>query len=50
MLWVLNGFVYVTLLFATGLWRRLIPTSWDIVPEAWESEVSPRSFIYGFRL
>ena len=36
-LWVLNGFVYVTLLFATGLWRRLIPTSWDIVPKAWES-------------
>lgn len=37
MLWVLNGLVYVILLFATGLWRRLIPTSWDIFPEAWES-------------
>ena len=37
MLWVLNGLVYVVLLFATGLWRRLIPTSWDVFPEAWES-------------
>ncbi|NLE96823.1 MAG: molybdopterin-dependent oxidoreductase [Propionibacterium sp.] len=36
-LWLLNGIVYVALLFATGLWRRIIPTSWDIFPEAWES-------------
>ena len=37
MLWVLNGVVYVTLLFATGLWRRIVPTSWDVFPQAWES-------------
>lgn len=36
-LWVLNGAVYVTLLFATGAWRRIVPTSWDIFGEAWES-------------
>lgn len=36
-LWVLNGVVYVSLLFGTGLWRRIIPTSWDVIPEAWES-------------
>lgn len=36
-LWILNGLVYVALLFGTGLWRRIIPTSWDIFPEAWES-------------
>ena len=36
-LWLLNGLVYVILLFATGLWRRIIPTSWDVFPEAWES-------------
>lgn len=36
-LWVLNGAVYVVLLFVTGAWRRLIPTSWDVFPEAWES-------------
>jgi DMSO/TMAO reductase YedYZ molybdopterin-dependent catalytic subunit/thiosulfate reductase cytochrome b subunit len=33
--WVLNGLVYVVLLFGTGQWRRLVPTSWEIVPEAW---------------
>lgn len=32
--WVLNGLVYVTLLFATDRWRRLIPTSWGIFPDA----------------
>ncbi len=32
--WVLNGVVYVFLLFAIGGWRRLIPTSWSIVPAA----------------
>lgn len=36
-LWVLNGAVYVTLLFATGAWRRIVPTSWDIFGKAWES-------------
>ena len=36
-LWVLNGAVYVTLLFATGAWRRIVPTSWSILPQAWDS-------------
>lgn len=30
--WVLNGVVYVVLLFATGQWVRIVPTSWDVVP------------------
>ncbi len=36
-LWVLNGVVYVGLLFGTGQWRRIVPTSWSIFPQAWES-------------
>ncbi|WP_308799477.1 cytochrome b/b6 domain-containing protein [Agromyces silvae] len=32
--WVLNGVVYVVLLFATGQWLRVVPTSWDVVPNA----------------
>jgi DMSO/TMAO reductase YedYZ molybdopterin-dependent catalytic subunit/thiosulfate reductase cytochrome b subunit len=36
-LWILNGLVYVVLLFGTGQWRRLVPTSWDVVGEAWDS-------------
>src|SRR5690348_4943049 len=35
--WLLNGAVYVVLLFATGEWLRLIPTSWSIIPRAWET-------------
>jgi len=33
--WVGNGLVFVVLLFATDQWRRLVPHSWSIVPEAW---------------
>ena len=32
--WILNGLTYVALLFGTGEWRRLVPTSWSIFPEA----------------
>src|SRR5512142_1292668 len=32
--WVLNGLAYVVLLFATGHWRRLVPTSWAIIPQS----------------
>ena len=34
MLWLLNGVVFYVLLFATGQWRRLVPTSWDVFPNA----------------
>jgi sulfoxide reductase catalytic subunit YedY len=33
-LWLVNGLVFYVLLFATGQWRRLIPTSWDVFPNA----------------
>jgi thiosulfate reductase cytochrome b subunit len=33
-LWLLNGMVFYVLLFATGQWRRLVPTSWDVFPHA----------------
>ncbi len=32
--WVLNGVVYVVLLFVTGQWLRIVPTSWDVIPNA----------------
>ncbi len=35
LVWVVNGAVYFALLFGTGQWRRLMPTSWHIVPDAW---------------
>jgi methionine sulfoxide reductase catalytic subunit len=33
--WVGNGVAYVVLLFLTPHWRRIVPTSWQIVPDAW---------------
>jgi thiosulfate reductase cytochrome b subunit len=33
-LWVINGVVFYVLLFATGQWLRIVPTSWDVVPNA----------------
>jgi methionine sulfoxide reductase catalytic subunit len=33
--WILNGLVFLTLLFAADQWKRLVPTSPSIVPEAW---------------
>jgi hypothetical protein len=33
-LWLLNGLVYYVLLFATPRWHRLVPTSWDVFPNA----------------
>lgn len=35
--WILTGLAYVALLFGTGEWRRLIPTSWEIFPQAWHA-------------
>ncbi len=33
-LWILTGVVYVTLLFATGQWMRIVPTTWEVIPNA----------------
>ncbi len=42
--WVGNGLVFVVLLFGTGQWKRLVPTSWRIVPEAWAAFVHYATF------
>ncbi|MPV88514.1 cytochrome b/b6 domain-containing protein, partial [Georgenia ruanii] len=34
LLWLVNGVVFVVLLFATGHWMRIVPTSWDVFPNA----------------
>jgi methionine sulfoxide reductase catalytic subunit len=33
-LWLLNGVIFFALLFATDRWQRLVPTSWDVFPNA----------------
>ncbi|HUY75255.1 MAG TPA: molybdopterin-dependent oxidoreductase [Ktedonobacterales bacterium] len=42
--WILNGVIYVILLFATGEWQRLIPTSWSIIPAAWQTFITYATF------
>lgn len=33
-LWVVNGLIFIVLLFSTGHWARIIPTSWEVFPNA----------------
>ena len=33
-LWLLNGLIFYVLLFASGHWRHLVPTSWAVFPNA----------------
>jgi sulfoxide reductase catalytic subunit YedY len=33
--WVGNGLAFVVLLFVDGQWKRLVPRSWQIFPDAW---------------
>ncbi|QBR75126.1 hypothetical protein E3O41_12450 [Microbacterium sediminis] len=33
-LWLANGVVFVVLLFVSGHWARIVPTSWDVIPNA----------------
>jgi DMSO/TMAO reductase YedYZ molybdopterin-dependent catalytic subunit/thiosulfate reductase cytochrome b subunit len=32
--WVANGAAYIAMLFATGWWRTMVPTSWSIFPDS----------------
>ena len=34
LLWIINGIVVYALLFWTGQWQRLVPTTWDVFPNA----------------
>lgn len=33
-LWFVNGLVFYVLLFVTGQWMRVVPLSWEIIPNA----------------
>ncbi|HWM15824.1 MAG TPA: cytochrome b/b6 domain-containing protein, partial [Microbacterium sp.] len=34
LLWVINGVIFVVLLFVTGQWMKIVPTSWEVFPNA----------------
>ena len=33
-LWLLNGAVFYLLLFTTGQWRHVMPTTWSVIPNS----------------
>ncbi len=35
--WLLTGLLYVVMLCVSSEWRRLVPTSWSILPGAWHA-------------
>lgn len=41
---VLNGVIFIVLLFSTDQWLRLVPTSWQIIPDAWNVFVHYATF------
>ncbi len=41
---LLNGAVFIFLLFYTNQWERLVPVSWKIVPDAWNVFVHYATF------
>jgi thiosulfate reductase cytochrome b subunit len=32
--WVINGIVFLILLFPTGQWMRIVPLKWDVIPNS----------------
>lgn len=34
LLWLANGIIFISLLFLTGHWVRIVPTSWEVFPNA----------------
>lgn len=34
LLWMINGIAFYVLLFSTDQWQRLVPTTWEVIPNA----------------
>lgn len=43
-LWIITGLIYWGYMFFTDKWRRLIPTSWDVFPNAWHDFINYLTF------
>ncbi len=41
---IITGLIFIPLLFATGQWARLVPSSWEILPQAWATFVHYANF------
>lgn len=43
-LWLVNGVIFVVLLFVSGHWVRIVPTSWEVFPNALSAVLQYISF------
>lgn len=43
-LWVLNGLAFLVLIFVTGQWARIVPTSWGVLPNALSAALQYAAF------
>jgi hypothetical protein len=41
---ILTGIIYGIMLFVSGQWPRLVPTSWEVIPDAWQTFVHYATF------
>jgi len=37
--WLTVGVIYMLVMFTSDQWRRLVPTSWDVIPCAWNTMI-----------
>jgi len=44
LLWLINGVIFIVLLFVTGHWVRIVPTSWEVLPNALSAALQYVSF------
>ena len=44
LIWIVNGVVFVVLLFVTDQWARIVPTSWAVFPNALSAALQYVSF------
>ena len=44
LLWIITGLVYIVMLFVSGHWERVTPTSWHLLPQAWAAFVHYATF------
>ena len=41
---IITGLIFIPLLFITGQWERVVPTSWIVLPQAWNTFVHYSAF------
>lgn len=42
--WIVTGFIYWGYMFGSGTWRRILPTSWSVFPDAFHNLINYLTF------